>query len=251
MENPEPGSAAHGFLHSLVALRTSDVLEDCLGCCICHENYLIGPSAVDKPVQLPCGHHFGFECIRRWLKSSNQCPMCRSKLFERDQKLEANRLQESIDLLSRLVSDTTSLASIMDDARRQTERRIAHSQRIAGDQAMEYNTRNRYNGFATSRTPRENRPEPTARQVLKEFQVLVFVDLYTTQELSYNRWKHLERTIERVRRRLMTCREAMNTLWDSDGPELEALLNPVLRPLVEEFLKKMVQVEEEGMSMEC
>jgi hypothetical protein len=32
---------------------------------------------------IPCGHVFGAECLDRWLKENNTCPMCRKVLFKR------------------------------------------------------------------------------------------------------------------------------------------------------------------------
>ena len=42
----------------------------------------------EKPVQLPCGHIFGSECVAQWMSpfvdgSHNTCPMCRASWFHR------------------------------------------------------------------------------------------------------------------------------------------------------------------------
>lgn len=56
-------------------------------CIICKDSKLTLPSGPgiistqDKnPALLPCGHVFGEECLRTWLKTNNTCPICRFKL---------------------------------------------------------------------------------------------------------------------------------------------------------------------------
>jgi hypothetical protein len=61
-------------------------------CCICFQPF--GPTEslhgrAEVPVQLPCGHVFGEECISIWARSSNSCPLCRKKVLDVD-KCSAN-----------------------------------------------------------------------------------------------------------------------------------------------------------------
>jgi hypothetical protein len=40
------------------------------------------PPAKHLATQMPCGHFFGYSCIRKWLQqSSSQCPLCRAVFF--------------------------------------------------------------------------------------------------------------------------------------------------------------------------
>ncbi|CAI4058264.1 hypothetical protein SKDZ_04G3590 [Saccharomyces kudriavzevii ZP591] len=40
------------------------------------------PSYKHSPIKLPCGHIFGRECIYKWSKLENSCPLCRHKISE-------------------------------------------------------------------------------------------------------------------------------------------------------------------------
>jgi hypothetical protein len=42
-------------------------------CVICQDEFSLG----SRVVQLPCGHVFCEQCIRRWLQQKKACPMCR------------------------------------------------------------------------------------------------------------------------------------------------------------------------------
>lgn len=45
-------------------------------CLICLEEFIIG----DKTIFLPCIHIFHAECIKKWLKNQNSCPICKLKI---------------------------------------------------------------------------------------------------------------------------------------------------------------------------
>ena len=47
-------------------------LEDCV---ICFETLTI-----EKTINLPCKHSFHLDCIKKWVKESATCPMCRKKI---------------------------------------------------------------------------------------------------------------------------------------------------------------------------
>ena len=50
-------------------------------CPICLENYEIG----DKIVYLPCFHLYHSKCIKKWLKFSKTCPLCKKEInFKND-----------------------------------------------------------------------------------------------------------------------------------------------------------------------
>ena len=92
--------------------------------------------------------------------------------------------------------------------------------------------------------------QPSAMHVLQVYRALVFADLHGSQTLDYYQWKELERQIELVRRRLLRGDVFTDTLWDDESPRLLALLDPVQRPLVQEFLEKLVKVEMENDEIE-
>ena len=45
-------------------------------CSICLDNYKIG----DDSIILPCIHIFHAECIKKWMKKKNSCPICKTKI---------------------------------------------------------------------------------------------------------------------------------------------------------------------------
>ena len=45
-------------------------------CSICLEEYSIG----EKICYLPCFHDFHSECIKKWTKKSNKCPLCNNEI---------------------------------------------------------------------------------------------------------------------------------------------------------------------------
>ncbi|XP_062606982.1 E3 ubiquitin-protein ligase TRAIP-like [Saccostrea cucullata] len=47
-------------------------------CCICAEHFINDPSVAIAAVQ--CGHTFHEGCLSTWLKNSNTCPSCRSRV---------------------------------------------------------------------------------------------------------------------------------------------------------------------------
>ncbi|KAF2761954.1 hypothetical protein EJ05DRAFT_190464 [Pseudovirgaria hyperparasitica] len=49
-----------------------------------HSSSIAVPSRDQRPVQVPCGHIFGKDCLEDWLRMSNQCPMCRRNMCQRE-----------------------------------------------------------------------------------------------------------------------------------------------------------------------
>ena len=45
-------------------------------CIICQDYFKIG----EKYINLPCTHFFHEHCIKRWIKTKNICPLCKSEL---------------------------------------------------------------------------------------------------------------------------------------------------------------------------
>ena len=54
----------------------NNLSEDKKKCLICLENFQIG----ENSITLPCIHIFHSECIKKWMKSKNACPICKSKI---------------------------------------------------------------------------------------------------------------------------------------------------------------------------
>ena len=54
--------------------------EDKKKCLICLENFKIG----DDSIILPCIHIFHSECIKKWMKNKNACPICKNKIHPND-----------------------------------------------------------------------------------------------------------------------------------------------------------------------
>ena len=233
-------------LYPIFPLESSDLPKDHEECGICQETYLSG-SNVETPAQLPCGHIFGMRCLRNWLNSSLRpsCPMCRADLFDQREGKGTDVLRNSIAILERLVSSSNSSerAVVLNAAQQQTRERITEARRRRAPSAHLSIQEPETSLFTDSRSPET--PSITAAQVLASFLTLVFADLHISQPLDWGRWKLLEGRIEQVRGRSMGDGRSTGTLWDHRGPGVEALLNPVLRPMVEEFLHNMVLIERE------
>lgn len=56
-------------------------------CSICLEELLKGETAL----RIPCGHLFHEECVKDWLKKSNECPVCRFEMPSDDGDHERGR----------------------------------------------------------------------------------------------------------------------------------------------------------------
>ena len=53
-----------------------DILDPKYTCPICKELYIIG----EEICTLPCLHTFHDNCVKRWLRQSNNCPICKVSL---------------------------------------------------------------------------------------------------------------------------------------------------------------------------
>jgi len=57
-------------------------------CSICLDDLVIGQPAL----RIPCGHLFHEDCVKDWLRKSNECPVCRYELPTDDAEYERGRL---------------------------------------------------------------------------------------------------------------------------------------------------------------
>ena len=69
------------FLNTLISIDMDELNPDDRICSICMEPYLSGEKP-EMPLQLPCGHVFGKECLFQWMSqigdaTHTNCPMCR------------------------------------------------------------------------------------------------------------------------------------------------------------------------------
>lgn len=58
-------------------------------CSVCLDDLQIGATAL----RIPCGHLFHEDCVKEWLKKSNECPVCRWELPTDDQNYEKGRAE--------------------------------------------------------------------------------------------------------------------------------------------------------------
>jgi hypothetical protein len=76
-------------------------------CYICTE--VIGKPRDEDPAEeettTPCGHHFGKDCLDRWLQDNTTCPLCRSRLVF----LPQVQLLAFYDLVERLIDRTEDI----------------------------------------------------------------------------------------------------------------------------------------------
>ena len=82
-----PTTRIETFLNSLPAVSLTDLPEGSQDCPICVEPFQ-DTRGTEMPVQLPCKHIIGKNCLRKWLNSSvlnlknNTCPFCRAVLLD-------------------------------------------------------------------------------------------------------------------------------------------------------------------------
>lgn len=65
-------------------------------CVVCSEDYGKGEGLLE----MPCGHRFHAACLRRWLKATNSCPVCRYELETDDEAYERARKDSQTKLSS-------------------------------------------------------------------------------------------------------------------------------------------------------
>lgn len=67
-------------------------------CAICFDTANDGTGDADLILQhLDCGHHFHKNCIDRWIKCKNICPMCRRQAFANEEEDEEEEEEEEVD----------------------------------------------------------------------------------------------------------------------------------------------------------
>ena len=83
---------AIAFIDNLISLELDDLKKEDRTCAICLQPYRKGESQ-EIPLQLPCGHIFGKECLLTWLTDIGNddahvasCPMCRKECISEKRK---------------------------------------------------------------------------------------------------------------------------------------------------------------------
>ena len=59
----------------------TDIEECCLDGFYRTSDNLEKHGGQEIPLRLPCNHHFGRACLRKWMASSNTCPLCRTEFW--------------------------------------------------------------------------------------------------------------------------------------------------------------------------
>jgi len=87
---PPPTSAAMLRLLPKIKVTQHDIEKnESTECVICLDDLVVNEPAT----RIPCGHLFHDNCVKDWLKKSNECPVCRYELPTDDAKYEVTRRQ--------------------------------------------------------------------------------------------------------------------------------------------------------------
>lgn len=108
-EHRQPATA-ETFLRSMPVLRVTnnDIEEENDECTICFDKMSVG----DAAMRIPCGHLFHEDCVRKWLESSNMCPVCRYELPTDDVAFENDRRVRMMNRRPRLRVKDLSVKSV-------------------------------------------------------------------------------------------------------------------------------------------
>jgi len=98
-ESRQPATA-EACLRAMPVLKVTenDIEAENDECTICFDKLLVG----DTALRIPCGHLFHADCARKWLESSNQCPVCRYELPTDDASFESGRRTRMVNRRPRL-----------------------------------------------------------------------------------------------------------------------------------------------------
>jgi len=116
-EGPPPTSAS--ALRSLPRIKVTayDIAaNESTDCSICLDELVVGQPAL----RIPCGHLYHEDCVKDWLRKSNECPVCRFELPTDDAEYERGRRQRMagrrirmrrLDLTVKTVQELSRLAN--------------------------------------------------------------------------------------------------------------------------------------------
>lgn len=98
-ESRQPATAAaHLQAMPVLKVTANDIEAENDECTICLEKLVSG----DAALRIPCGHLFHEDCARKWLITSNQCPVCRYELPTDDAFFESGRRTRMLNRRPRL-----------------------------------------------------------------------------------------------------------------------------------------------------
>lgn len=118
-EKKGPPATSASALRSLPRIKVTayDIAaNESAECSICLDELVIGQPAL----RIPCGHLYHEDCVKDWLKKSNECPVCRFELPTDDAEHERGRQMRMAgrklrmrhsDLTVKSVQELTRLAS--------------------------------------------------------------------------------------------------------------------------------------------
>ena len=78
---------------------------DCAICQKCVKN---------NKASIQCSHEFNFQCIEKWSKIKNECPLCRLKFNE----IKANKIElkiKDVDVLKKEFENTLDILNIIEE----------------------------------------------------------------------------------------------------------------------------------------
>lgn len=107
----------------------STLAEDEKNCPICLEPF----QESDCPIQLPCKHVLGRDCLMTWLSTDNTCPQCRRTVFDESDEAEFDDAEaEMNDMVERALespaeewpNDRAKLISLLEEKDEQEEEEV-------------------------------------------------------------------------------------------------------------------------------
>merc|ERR1719253_85509 len=109
-QEPRQPATAGAFLRNMPVVKVTDhdIQGDNDECTICFDKLSVG----DAALRVPCGHLFHEDCARKWLETSNQCPVCRYELPTDDAAFENGRHARMMHRKPRLRVKDLSVKSI-------------------------------------------------------------------------------------------------------------------------------------------
>ena len=113
-------------VETFTRVSSSILAEDEQNCPICLDPF----QESDCPIQLPCKHIFGRDCLNSWLSTHNTCPQCRRVVFDESAEAEFNDAEAELnDMIERAMEspaeewphDRANLIALLEEKEEQEE----------------------------------------------------------------------------------------------------------------------------------